>query len=186
MKKRVISKDYLLEVAHTIALQEGPEGLSIRNVAKHADVSIGSVYNYFESKEDLTQSLISNIWNLFYDNIINESSSISSYTEFLNNTYTSLYKLTQDMYSIFDFHLKNSSETQRERAFETHAHQVGALHNLFLKMMHQDTQIKANIWSEDFTEESFNMFVVKNYFGSIKRKEPNVNFLITLIKKILY
>lgn len=186
MKKRVISKEYLLEIAHTIALEQGPESLSIRNVAKKANVSIGSVYNYFESKEDLTKNLITNIWEIYYQSILNECTGIKSYTRFLDIAYASLYNLTQDMYSIFDFHLKNSSEAERASAFEFHNHQIKTLNTLFHSMMKDDPNIRKDTWSEDFKEESFNLFVVKNYFTAIKNSEPNVNFLIKLVEKIIY
>lgn len=186
MKKRVISKEYLLEVAHTIALQEGPESLSIRNVAKHAKISVGSVYNYFESKEDLTHSLIDNIWDIFYNQISTTSTHMTSYVGFLEEAYDSMYQLTKKMYSIFDFHIKNSNEVERSRAMVVHTSHVKKLKDLFMDMMLKDGDIRSDIWDDSFNKETFSLFVVKNYFSAIKSREQDISFLIQLIKKTIY
>ncbi|MDE8322655.1 TetR/AcrR family transcriptional regulator [Erysipelothrix rhusiopathiae] len=62
MKKAVISKESLLEVAKDIVFKDGLDKLNMRNLAQKADVSIGSVYNYFSSKNDLLLDVIEDFW----------------------------------------------------------------------------------------------------------------------------
>ncbi len=46
--------------------------ISIRYIAKNLDVSVGTIYNYFESKEDIYFELAKDYWKLsFYGNLKN-------------------------------------------------------------------------------------------------------------------
>ncbi len=58
-----ISKEKLLLTSQDILLKEGIKGLSIRNIAKEANVSVGSIYKYFSTKLDILIELESNYWN---------------------------------------------------------------------------------------------------------------------------
>jgi AcrR family transcriptional regulator len=53
MNIKNISKEKLLLTSQDILLKEGVKGLSIRNIAKEANVSVGSIYKYFSTKLDI-------------------------------------------------------------------------------------------------------------------------------------
>jgi AcrR family transcriptional regulator len=63
MNIKNISKEKLLLTSQDILLKEGVKGLSIRNIAKEANVSVGSIYKYFSTKLDILIELESNYWN---------------------------------------------------------------------------------------------------------------------------
>lgn len=45
--------------------EKGYEGASIRSIAKKSNTSVGNIYKYFKSKEDLYENLIGSIYNRF-------------------------------------------------------------------------------------------------------------------------
>lgn len=51
-------KEKIFQVAITEFAANGYSGTNINTIAKNADISIGSMYNYFESKEDLFLSIV--------------------------------------------------------------------------------------------------------------------------------
>lgn len=55
----------ILYHAKNIVVEEGFEKLTIRKVAKNADISIGTVYNYFPTKRDLTVQLMEDYWSSY-------------------------------------------------------------------------------------------------------------------------
>lgn len=64
------------EVRNRIALEalkefneKGYEGASIRSIAKKSNTSVGNLYKYFKSKEELHEELIGSIYNRFVDYI---------------------------------------------------------------------------------------------------------------------
>lgn len=44
-------------------MQKGYEGASIRSIAKRANTSVGNIYKYFKSKEDLYENLIGSVYH---------------------------------------------------------------------------------------------------------------------------
>ena len=58
MASSVISRDELLEEAYRIADAQGLSALSIRSLAQACHVSVGTIYNHFASKDQLTTATI--------------------------------------------------------------------------------------------------------------------------------
>lgn len=47
--------------------EKGYEGASIRSIAQKANTSVGNIYKYFSSKEDLYENLIGSVYNRIID-----------------------------------------------------------------------------------------------------------------------
>ena len=58
----VTSRQALLAASRAVARRQGLDGLSIRAVAAEAEVSVGSVYNYFSGKAELMAATVEEIW----------------------------------------------------------------------------------------------------------------------------
>jgi AcrR family transcriptional regulator len=50
-------------------MEKGYEGASIRNIAKKSNTSVGNIYKYFKSKEDLYENLIGTVYHKLIDYI---------------------------------------------------------------------------------------------------------------------
>jgi AcrR family transcriptional regulator len=64
-------REAILYHAKNIVVDEGIELLTIRKVAKSADISVGTIYNYFPTKRDLTIQLMEDYWGS-YLNVIDQ------------------------------------------------------------------------------------------------------------------
>lgn len=68
MQRQTIDRETLLDRAYGIAEEEGLSALSIRKLATECDVAVGSVYNYFPAKADLTTAIIERFFsNAFFE-----------------------------------------------------------------------------------------------------------------------
>jgi AcrR family transcriptional regulator len=63
MRNKVLSKERLIEVAEDIIKEEGLEACSSRNIAKHANCALGTIYNYFESRDVFLQEVFIKSWD---------------------------------------------------------------------------------------------------------------------------
>jgi AcrR family transcriptional regulator len=57
-RTRHIGSEKIIEAAKDVLSRGGPEALTIRSVAESADVTKGTVYYYFNAKEDLVNAVI--------------------------------------------------------------------------------------------------------------------------------
>ena len=53
MNTVVTSKEIILEASKKLIREEGLNSINIRSVASACGVSVGSIYNYFDSKSEL-------------------------------------------------------------------------------------------------------------------------------------
>lgn len=58
-RRRVRTRQRLLEAGRTMIAEKGVSGLRIQDITQAADVALGSFYNYFPTKEDLVEAVVS-------------------------------------------------------------------------------------------------------------------------------
>ncbi|QVK16773.1 TetR/AcrR family transcriptional regulator [Mycoplasmatota bacterium] len=63
MRKKTISKEEIVVFAEEILRKEGLEALSMRKIAGKAEVSVGTLYNYFPSNRSLLEEVFYFSWN---------------------------------------------------------------------------------------------------------------------------
>lgn len=69
-KRRQEKKEAILFAAKELFKQYGYNKVSIAEIAKKASVSQVSIYNFFESKENLKNQLLKKLWEDYYETII--------------------------------------------------------------------------------------------------------------------
>ena len=63
MNPMATSKENILQISRKLIQQNGWAGINIRSVAAACGVSVGCIYNYFESKTDLLSATVESIWS---------------------------------------------------------------------------------------------------------------------------
>ncbi len=62
MVRQGIDRGTIAHAAYTLAEQHGLAALGIRNVAEACDVSVGTIYKHFPTKDDLVVEVIGTFW----------------------------------------------------------------------------------------------------------------------------
>ena len=62
-------KESILIFAKEIVLNTGIENLTMRSVSKKSGIAVGTIYNYFPTKQDLILELIENYWHEYLHSI---------------------------------------------------------------------------------------------------------------------
>ena len=62
MNTLVTSKEEILEASRELIRQKGWSAVNIRSVAAACGVSVGSIYNYFDSKAALVGAAVESVW----------------------------------------------------------------------------------------------------------------------------
>ncbi|RYZ86914.1 MAG: TetR/AcrR family transcriptional regulator [Proteobacteria bacterium] len=103
LKTSVDRKERLFDAAIILFSELGFHGVAVPKIAKEAGISTGSIYNYFESKEDLVNQLFwfwKNELKLYYLNGYPADASIKDQFEFI---WARLHKYTHDHPQAFLF-----------------------------------------------------------------------------------
>lgn len=62
MARQGVDRAAIAEAAYALAEERGLAGLGIRSVAEACGVSVGTIYNYFPTKDDLLVEVIGTFW----------------------------------------------------------------------------------------------------------------------------
>ena len=87
-------KEKLLEAAKKQLMEVGYESMTIQSIARACGVGVGTVYNYFPSKEAILHACISEDWNKSMEVIEN----VAKYSP----TYDAVIHCIYDQLSLFD------------------------------------------------------------------------------------
>lgn len=83
-KKDIKTPDKIRQVARELFLEKGFSSVSIRDIAKKADVPISLIYHYYDNKVGLWKEVKRNLLEKYFDNIEQANSlEFSSWKEFL-------------------------------------------------------------------------------------------------------
>ncbi len=185
MNKRVTSKDKLLKDAKKIVWNEGLDKLSIRNLAKEANVSIGSVYNYFPSKAELVLAVVDDYWKaVFYEDIC-KVQNLSSFPDFSENVFARLIKHGSEFQSLFMSHLKILDKEKMLLLKQGKKNYYKHIKEGFMMVLEKDKNIDPNVCNKHFTQDLFLDLVFREMVHLMSQKNDDFTFLRAIILSLL-
>lgn len=185
MSRTVTSKESILVACKDIVRESGMPALNMRNVAQRCQVAVGSIYNYFPSKEDLILATVASIWNeiLSFDkNALQNTSFIEVVQHLFNNVQAGAQ--TYPLFLII--HSMSFMEVDKEKGRQAMNHFFGKIEDNLLSTLKADPNIRQDVFTDEFTEKSFVRFVISNVLALIINRSGDIKFLEQIIQKTIY
>ena len=104
-------KQFILDCAEQIILEDGLSTLSIGNVSKRSKLAVGTIYLYFKSKEEIIAHLT----------IKSREILLQKFVEHTHPKEDALEKIAALLHAFFDFYKQNPFYTQLVSFYETNA-----------------------------------------------------------------
>lgn len=185
MNHVVTSKQELLDAAKQIVYKKGLDKLNIRTLAKHCNISIGTIYNYFPSKSDLLFCVIEDFWKSIFHKDICQMSEVLSFPDFFALVYDRLQENLKEFHLLFSdqLHVLHSADKERGRAME--AKYMQHMQDAFLQILQADPHIDASIWNAVFTPEQFVSFLFQNMIVSLTKGDIDSGYLKEVTLRLL-
>jgi len=181
----VISKEEILEACKAIVSKKGLSALNMRAVAKRCNIALGSVYNYFRSKDDLVIAAVESVWDSIFDSESTYRQGIS-FTEYIEAVFKKLRKGMIRYPDFFTAHsLSFAGKSKNDARNKMHDY-FSFLKKEMLNILQTDTAIKKNVFSEEFGEDDLADFVLTNFIGLLVLQKRSCDILIAGIRKIIY
>jgi len=180
-KKNELLREQLLDSAREIATREGTEAINIRRLASQAGIASGTVYNYFQSKEDVLLALTEEYWRKAMAEM-RQAIHADTFTGQVREIYAFLRSRIDDSAGVLMGSLRNVEAVGRERMT---AMQTG-LRMAIVQRMEADGGIRATVWNERFTKERYADFVLANLLMLLQKKEDSIDFFLDILERTLY
>lgn len=150
-------RERILNEARAMDLKE----MNMRSIASACDIALGSLYNYFSSKEDIIMTLTEEYWKqklsaIKFDN--------EEYQEDLRKLYDTLSSAYEDKGHMLMYALRNRDEESRKR-----------MENMQTRL----EEVVKEILPSD--KRTLAEFVTDNIISAIERRKQDIEILLSLI-----
>ena len=90
-RERYYKRMEILNAATALFAEKGYQNTTIDLIAEHAEFGKGTIYNYFEGKEDIYWAIVSDIFNAYLESLQNIDSESDNFFDFIKKTTESLF-----------------------------------------------------------------------------------------------
>ncbi len=185
MNTIVTSKEEILKASRELIQQHGWSAINIRSVAAACGVSIGSIYNYFNSKADLVGATVESVWHEIFNHpedvdVFQDTQACISWIyarmEYGCKQYPGFFTLHS-----LGFMGENKSDG-KQRMQQTWQHILDGL----CSVLKRDVRIRPNAFSEQFTAEKFADILFSLMLSALLRQDYNPAAVLEIIRRTLY
>ncbi len=185
MNTVVTSKEEILAASRELIRSRGWSAISIRSVAGACGVSVGSIYNYFDSKADLVSATVESVWcDIFH---LPDQEEVFRDTLFcVSWIYQRMEYGCREYPGFFNLHsmgfLGMEKSDGRQRMEQTWQHILNGL-GVVLK---QDPKVRPDAFDEEFTAEKFADILFSLFLSALLRGDYNPTSVLELIRRTVY
>lgn len=181
----IISKEKILKESRDLVAEEGLDALSIRKLAKKCDLAVGTIYNYFSSKDDLMISTIESVWEDIF-RIEDYDQDANDFLKYLSDIFTHLGLGIEKYPNFFTIHSLSFKSQSIGKAKDSMATYIEKLRENLIYILDRDPNIKKDAFDDDFTKDDLVEFIISTSLCFIVDKNYNKDLLLKIVKKTLY
>lgn len=174
-------REGLLELARQMVETQGPQSLTIRALAQQAGVASGTVYNYFESKDEILLCLTQAHWQSILTAMQKEIYT-GSFVCQLGEMYQFLRRSVDQSAGA----LMGSLGQVRPAGQSRMQAMQQVLQKQMVQRMQKDETILPQVWTEAFTQQDFADFLLVHLVALLQRNAENIDTLQEVAGRILY
>lgn len=185
MKHGQISREQLLQAAKALVAEEGVDALNIRRLAAACGVSVGSIYNYFPAKSDLTAAVVGDFWREAIHGVPWPTEAVR-FEAFVVMLYERLYGYFQTFEQDWLAQLTALPRQQRERSKQTEAQYFTHMQQGMLRVLAADVTIDSRMWDDVFTPEALVELVFEQLLAGLRKDQPDIQILLAVLERLLH
>ncbi|MBS5136671.1 MAG: TetR/AcrR family transcriptional regulator [Oscillospiraceae bacterium] len=185
MNTIVTSKEEILKTSRELIRREGWSAISIRSVAAACGVSVGSIYNYFDSKAALMGATVESVWcEIFHrpeDGAVFQDTQacitwLYGRMEYGCNEYPGFFTLHS-----LGFLGEDKSDGKR-RMQQTWQHILAGL----CSVLQRDRRVRPDAFTAAFTAEKFADLLFSLMLSALLRQDYDPAPVLEIVRRTLY
>lgn len=185
MNTIVTSKEAILEASRELIRTEGWNSINIRSVAKACNISVGTIYNYFQNKTDLITATIESIWQDIF-HMPEEDLSFRNFLDSINWAFDKIQEGDQKYPGFFTSHSISFVDSEKKHGQKKMEESLQHIQDGFYQVLIHDTQVDQTIFTETFTHRKFVSMVFSLLLSSLIAKNYDRQDIVHMIQLFLY
>ncbi len=185
MNTVVTSKEDILKTSRELIQQRGWSAVNIRSVAIACGVSVGSIYNYFDSKAALICTTVESVWCEIFHRP--EDSDVFQDTQAcITWMYERMGYGCKQYPGFFTMHslgfMQEEKSDGKRRMQQTWQHILDGL----CFVLKQDARIRTDAFTEQFTAEKFADVLFFMMLSALMREDYDATAVLEIVRRTLY
>lgn len=185
MNTVVTSKEDILKISRKLIQRQGWSAINIRSVAAACGVSVGSIYNYFDSKATLVNATVESVWCEIFHRP--EDGAVFQDTQAcIVWMYERIEQGCKQYPGFFTLHslgfMREDKDDGKQKMQQTWQHILGEL----CSVLKRDSRIRADVFTEQFTPERFADILFSLMLSALLRQDYDPTTALEIIRTTLY
>lgn len=185
MNTVVTSQEEILKTSRDLIREQGWSAVSIRSVAAACGVSVGSIYNYFDSKAALVGATVESVWcEIFHrpeDGAVFQDTQACIKWMYERMEYG--YKRYPGFFTLHSLGFMREDKTDGKRRMQqTWQHILQALS----AVLNRDTKVRPDAFTEQFTAEKFAGILFSLMLSALLRQDYDPSAVLEIVRRTLY
>lgn len=185
MNTIVTSKEEILKTSRELIQREGWSAVNIRSVAAACGVSVGSIYNYFDSKAALMSATVESVWCEIFHRP--EDGSVFQDTQACITWLYERMEYGRKQYpGFFTLHslgfLGEDKSDGRQKMQQTWQHILDGL----CSVLQRDAKVRPDAFTQQFTAEKFADLLFSLMLSALLRQDYDPSAVLEIVRRTLY
>lgn len=185
MNNKATSRDEILNNSRRLMQQRGWSGVSIRAVAESCGVSIGAIYNYFDSKAELIGATVESIWHEIF-HLPQNAERFENLQTYIAWLYSRMAYGSNRYPGFFTLHalafLQEEKAHGKRIMQQTWQYMIESLRDV----LKRDSKVRSNALDAKMTAEMFTNVLFSLILSAFVRQEYDPAPVLELIQRVLY
>lgn len=185
MNTVITSKEDILKASRKLVRQQGWSAVNIRSVAAACGVSVGSIYNYFDSKAALAGATVESVWRDIFHRP--EDSAVFQDTQAcIVWIYEQMERGGKQYPGFFTLHslgfVQEGRSDGKRKMQEIWQHILDEL----CSVLRRDVMIRPDAFTEQFTVEIFADVLFSLMLSALLRQDYDAAAVLEIVRRTLY
>ena len=185
MNTVVTSKEDILKASRMLIQKEGWSAVNIRSVASACGVSVGSIYNYFDSKAALMGAVVESVWCEIFHRPEN-GAVFQDTLACITWLYGRMEYGCKQYPGFFSLHslgfLGEDKSDGRQKMQQTWQHILDGL----CSVLRRDANVRPDAFTREFTAEKFADLLFSLMLSALMRQDYDPGAVLEIVRRTLY
>lgn len=185
MNTVVTSKEDILKASRTLIQKEGWSAVNIRSVASACGVSVGSIYNYFDSKAALMGAAVESVWCEIFHRP-EDGAVFQDTLACITWLYGRMEYGCKQYPGFFSLHslgfLGEDKSDGRQKMQQTWQHILEGL----CSVLRRDANVRPDAFTREFTAEKFADLLFSLMLSALMRQDYDPGAVLEIVRRTLY
>lgn len=185
MNNTVTSKEEILETSRKLIQENGWTGVNIRSVAAACGVSVGCIYNYFDSKTALVGATVASVWGDIFHHPDDEAV-LDDTIACIRWMYRQMEYGCQKYPGFFTHHSLSFMQQDTADGKRQMHHAWQHILDQLCVVLKRDPQVRVDAFTEQFTAEQFAEVLFSLMLSAVIRQDFDPSAVLEITRRTLY